>query len=163
MRGTEELRQALAAYLKEKGLPAAAAWPQRDRSAPAGPVAAVSLRSCEGGAPGFQDYLGERFNEETRRWEELYGKRLELTFGVDVYGAAASQVQAGVDLLTEALAGEGLAGLKCVGYSIGETVFRRESGRYVCPVEARFRAWAWAVAEEGGAFLDFMVRGENGK
>ena len=124
-------------------------------------MAAVSLRACSGGPPGFQDYLGERYDEAAGRWEELYGKKVRLTFGLDLYAATAAQVQEGLDALTAALAQGGPEGLRPVAFSAGETAWRKEAGRYFCPVQAEFEAWSYAVTGEDGAFLDFAVRGES--
>lgn len=161
MKGLQELREALAAFLKERGLEAVTAWGSERRLRPGGPVAAVSLRGLESGPPGFQDYLGERYNAQAGCWEELYGKRVELTFGLDVYAATAEGVQAGLDALHAALGEKGPAGLCPVGVSVGETAYQSGSGRYFCPVQAKFSAWAVAISREDGSFLDFEVRGES--
>ena len=161
MRGTEELRRGLVRYLAGAGVEAVAAWPGEHRSQAGQAVAAVSLRACSVGPPGFQDYLGERYDEAAGRWEELYGKKVRLTFGLDLYAATAAQVQEGLDALTAALARGGPEGLRPVAFSAGETVWRKEAGRYFCPVQAEFEAWSYAVTGEDGAFLDFTVRGES--
>lgn len=161
MKGLQELRQALAAFLRERGVEAVTAWGPERRMKAGEAVAAVSLRGFESGAPGFQDYLGERYNDQEGCWEELYGKRVELTFGLDLYAATAEGVQAGLDALSAALGEKGPAGLCPVGLSAGETVYQSGSGRYFCPVQARFSAWATAVSREEGSFLDFEVRGET--
>lgn len=162
MKGLEELRQGLADFLEKKGVEAVTAWGPERRLRAGGAVAAVSLRGMESGPPGFQDYLGERYNEKEGCWEELYGKRVELTFGLDLYAAAAEEAQKGLDALQLALGEKGPAGLCPVGLTVGETTYQAGSGRYVCPVEARFSAWATAVSREDGAFLDFEVRGDSG-
>ena len=56
--GLDSLRETAADWLREKGIEAVTAWPGGDRSRRAGAVAAVSLRACESGPGGFQDYLG---------------------------------------------------------------------------------------------------------
>jgi hypothetical protein len=161
MKGTQELRQSLAEYLEGQGLSAVTAWEETRRLRPGGVVAAVSLRGMESGPPGFQDYLGERYDEEAGQWEELYGKRVELTFGLDLSAATAEEVQAGVDTLAAALDQGGPEGLRPVGLSVGETSYDQSAKRYVCPVQAKFQAWAVAVTREDGSFLDFEVKGEN--
>ena len=159
--GTEALRQALADYLTDRGVAAVTAWPQERRAHQAGAVAAVSLRGFSGGAPGFQDYLGERYNDAAGRWEELYGKRVELTFGLDLFAATAREAQAGLDALNAALAKGGPEGLRPVEVTAGETLFQADARRYRCPVEAKFQAWCTAVAAEEGEFTDFTVKGEH--
>ena len=44
--------------------------------------------------------------------------------------------------------------------SCGETEFDREAGLFHRPVTAVCRGFLYAVASEGGTFLDFIVRGE---
>ena len=161
MRDTGELRRALADYLRQNGLEAVTAWGQERRLRPGRPVAAVSLRSMEGGPPGFQDYLGERYDQEKGQWRELYGKKVELVFGLDVSAATAEEVQAGVDVLGTALGRGGPEGLRCVGFSAGETAYDPAARRYVCPAQARFSAWAVAETGEKDAVLDFEVKGES--
>jgi len=161
MKDTGALRQALAEYLRENGLDAVTAWSGERRFRAGRALAAVSLRGMESGASGFQDYLGEWYDEDLGEWREVYGKRVELTFGLDLSAASAQEVQTGVDLLGEALSRGGPGGLRPVGFSVGETAYREEDGRYFCPVRARFAAWAAADGEAGGTFVDFVVRGEN--
>ena len=161
MKGVQELRQRLAQHLESKGLEAVTAWGESKRVRPGGAVAAVSLRAMESGQPGFQNYLGERYNTESGCWEELSGKRVELTFGLDLYAATAEEVQAGLDTLSAALSDSGPEGMEPVSFSTGETVYKQEDRRYFCPVQARFGVWAVATAREDGAFLDYEVRGEN--
>ena len=87
--GLEQIREGLTAHLNGKGIRAVPAWSGTARTFPCGPVAAVSLRGCRWGPAGFQDYLGERYDPEAGRWEELYGRRVKLTFGLDLYGERA--------------------------------------------------------------------------
>ena len=82
MTGLDEIREKMAEHLRAHGLDAATAYPAAVRKRREGAAAAVSLRGYEGGPAGFQDYLGERYNETTGKWEELYGKKLKLTSGL---------------------------------------------------------------------------------
>ena len=162
MRDTATLRQALAEYLRQCGLEAVTAWGQAGRLRPGRAAAAGSLRAIEGGTPGFRDYLGEWYDLGSGQWKEIYGKKVELTFGVDISAATAEEVQTGIDALGAALSQGGPEGLRSVGFSAGETVYDQTAKRYVCPAQARFSAWAVAeTGEEDGAFLDFEVKGES--
>ena len=165
MAGLDEIRSRMAAFLAEQGLEAVTAWPEVRRSRRNGAAIAVSLRSCEGGPAGFQDYLGERYNQDTGRWEELYGRRVKLTFGLDLYAAqrsgGAAAIDRALDTLSAALNGPGPDGLDILEFSAGETEFQEDSELYHCPVEAVCQARLYAVADEGGAFLDFEIRGER--
>lgn len=161
MTGVKELSGKLAQWLTGGGVPAVTAWAEEKRLRPGAALAAVSLRSLESGSAGYQDYLGERFDEKTGAWEELYGKKLELTFGLDLYAATAEAVSAALERMGELLSSSGPAGLAPVGFSAGETAYQSESRRYFCPVQAKFQVWAAAAAREGETFLDFEIKGEN--
>ena len=71
-----EIRERMAEYLISQGIDAVCAYPEEKRLRRTGAVAAVSLRACQGGPGGFQDYLGERWDEESGQWQELYGTKL---------------------------------------------------------------------------------------
>lgn len=161
MTGVKELTAALAQWLTAGGVSAVTAWGESRRQRPNAALAAVSLRGLEGGNAGYQDYLGERFNEKSGAWEELYGKKLELTFGLDVYAATAGEVSAALERMGELLGGGGPEGMAPAGFSAGETVYQSEQRRYFCPVQAKFQVWAVAAAREGETFLDFKIKGEN--
>lgn len=160
----KQVRERMAEHLTQNGVEAVCAYPAQERPRRTGAVCAVSVRACQGGPGGFQDYLGERFDETRGVWQELYGKRIELTFGLDLYapGAGGAQaIQTAFDKLAQALRQGGPPGLKLLELSCGETQFDREAGLCRRAVEARYQGYLYAVAEEGGSFSDFIVRGES--
>ena len=164
MTGLDRIREHMTAFLTARGVQAVAAWPGQGRRRLSGPVAAVSIRACEGGPSGFRDYLGERYDRDSGQWLELYGRKVQVTFGLDLYApreSGAAGCQTLFDNLAEALAAGGPEGLKLHTLSRGETAFDRETGLFHCPAEAQCGAWLYAVADEGGTFLDFEVRGER--
>ena len=160
--GLEQVSRELAAYLSQRGVPAVTAFPDSPRKEETEPVAVVSLRGCRTASFGFQNYLGERYVEETGRWEERYGKRAELTFGLDIYApekGGGEAVQAAFDALAGALILGGLEGLEIQSFSCGETVRDAGNRRLKRPVEAVCAAYLCAVSDAGGAFVDFELRG----
>ena len=159
-----EIRARMADYLKEQGIDAVCAYQDSPRVRREAPVAAVSIRACSGGPGGFQDYLGERYDQETQTWQELYGRRVEFTFGLDLYapaGCGAEAIQQAFDQMAQALRSQGVPGLRLTELSCGETEFDQKAGLYKRTVEALCQGYLYAVADEGGAFLDFIVRGEG--
>ena len=161
-RGLDVIRERMTQYLQEQDIPAITAWPKEERLKREGAVVVVSLRKCQSGPAGFQDYLGELFNEETGRWEELYGKRIQLTFGLDLYAraeAGETAIQQGFDALAAALQQGGPEGLNIQGLSCGETDYDSAGRLLKRAVEAECAAYLYAVTEPGGAFLDFEIRG----
>ena len=160
--GLEQIREGLTAHLNGKGIRAVSAWSGTARTFPCGPVAAVSLRGGRWGPAGFQDYLGERYDPEAGRWEELYGRRVKLTFGLDLYGERAQgdqALQAAFDALAGALHREGPPGMRLLELSCGETEYDQGGQLLRRPVEAVYEACLYAAAEPGGLFQDFEIRG----
>ena len=149
--GLERIRQAMADYLNGKGVRAITAWPDAPRAEGEEPVVVVSLRGCRAGPAGFQNYLGERFDEASGRWEERYGKRAELTFGLDIY---APEQGGGEGVLLG-----GPEGMDLREFSCGATVWDAQRRRLRRPVEAVCAAWLCAAADAGGGFVDFELRG----
>lgn len=164
MAGLDTIRDRMTEFLRGQGMEAVTAWPETARTPLSGPVAAVSLRACEGGPAGFQDYLGERYDTDAGRWVELYGKRVKLTFGLDLYAGrrdGAAGLRQAFDRLADALRGGGPAGLRMLELTGGEVEYDQDMGLYRCPAQALCDAYLYAVAEEGGTFLDFEIRGEK--
>ena len=159
--GLENIREQMVDYRKEQGVQAFAAWPAGERPVQEGALVVVSLRGCQAGPAGFQHYLGERYDERTGLWQELYGRRVTLTFGLDLYGESAGELQTAYDRMAEAFQWEGPAGLALRELSCGETEFDRAAGLYRRAVTAVCQGYLYAVADEGGTFLDFVVRGEG--
>lgn len=160
--GLERIRRHMADYLNSRGVNAVTAWPMSPRREWEEPVVAVSLRGCKAGPAGLQNYLGDRFDEETGRWEEKYGRRAELTFGLDIYAPEKGDgeaVQAAFDALAGALILGGPEGLEVQSFSCGQTVRDGGSRRLKRPAEAVCIAYLCAVSDAGGGFTDFELRG----
>ena len=160
--GLERICQVVADYLNERGVAAVTAWPAAPRQEREEPVAVVSLRGCRAGHSGFQNYLGERYDEASGRWEERYGKKAELTFGLDLYAPEkgdGAALQAAFDALAQALLLGEPEGLAVEEFSCGQTARDGESRRLKRPVEAVCTAWLSAANDAGGGFTDFELRG----
>ena len=160
--GLEAIRKRMAEYLKGQGVAAVPAWPGAARERQDGPVTAVSLRRCQTGPAGFQDYLGERYNESTGLWEEWYGRQATLTFGLDLYAPAREDgeaLQAAFDALAAALLAGGPPDLPVQEFSCGETVYDREARLLKRPAEAVCQAYLCAAEQPGGICTDFELRG----
>lgn len=160
--GMERIRERMRNYLTEQGVNAIAAWPEGARKELDGPVVVVSLRECQAGPAGFQNYLGERYNQETGLWEELYGRKARLTFGLDLYAPARSDgadIQRAFDTLVTALTGDGPVGLAVREVSCEETEYDPSARLQVRSARAVCDAYLYAVAQPGEIFLDFELRG----
>lgn len=160
--GLDAVRERMADYLTAQGVEAVTAWPGQERMRRTGPVTVVSLRSCQAGPAGFQDYLGERYNGETGLWEELYGRKAVLTFGLDLYASAegdGADLQTAFDALAEALTRGGPQGLTVQEFSCGETEYDGQARLRKRTAQAVCQAYLYAVARPDGEFLEFELRG----
>lgn len=163
MAGMDKIRACMASFLDLHGVRAVTAWSGGARCEVMEPTAAVTLKSCSGGPAGFRDYLGERYDQESGTWQELYGKRVKAVFGLDFYAPAETGeagCQAAFDALAEAFQRGGPTGLTLLGFSRGKMGYDRETGLLMCEAEAVCEAYLYAVADEGGTFLDFQVKGD---
>ncbi len=162
MNGLEKLRQELVTYLKQSGISAMTAWEKEKRTRLEQAVIVVSLRGCEGGPAGFQDYLGEQLNEKTGLWRELYGRKADITFGIDIWAPRSGGENACAALFShvaQALILDGPQGLRIREVSCGETTWNQEEGIFHCPAKAVGIIFLQAAADESGLFTDFTVKG----
>lgn len=162
MNGLEELRRELAEYLNRQGVDAVTAWESGRRMKREGAAAVVSIRACEGGPAGFQDYLGERLDEASGKWEEWYGRKAEITFGVDVWAPRSGGEEACAahfSRIAQALTLGGPGDVRFREISCGETEFDEREGMFRCPVRAVGTVFLRAKADESGMFTDFTVKG----
>ena len=156
------VRERMADYLNGQAIPARTAWPEHGCPLGKTPVAVVSVRGCQAESAGLLDYLGEQLNEQTGLWEELYGKKVRLTFGLDLYAPAkgdGADLQRAFDALAGALTLGGPEGLSVREFSCGETVYDSGTGMRKRPVQAVCETMLTAAARPGGVFSDFELRG----
>lgn len=160
MKGLDRLREGVAEFLRKEGIDAVTAWDGDERIRRRAAVVAVSLRGVQSGPAGLQNYLGERFNRQTGRWEELYGKRAELTLGLDIYGPEALGEGGCTALfakLSEVLADGRPEGLNVRELTCAQTQYLAEQRRFCCPVQAKCGVYLCASIDEKGEFTDFTV------
>ena len=108
--------------------------------------------------------IRDSYNQERGCWEELYGRKVRLVFGLDLYAPGpdgAPALRTAFDVVAGALQREGPEGLKLLELSCGEVEDDPGTDLLRCPAEAVCEGWLYAVADEAGAFLDFIVRGDG--
>lgn len=152
----------MADYLNSRGVPAVTAWAGTPRKEQEAALAVVSLRGCKVEPAGLQNYLGDRLDGETGRWEERYGRKARVTLGLDLYAPEKGDgavLQAAFDALAQALLLGEPEGLAVEEFSCGQTVRDGESRRLKRPAEAVCTAWLSTVSHVGGGFTDFELRG----
>lgn len=160
--GLDEIRSLMVAHLEGVGLCAVSAWGEGNRLERDCPVVAVSLRGCQAVSGSFANYLGERLNQETGVWEEVYGRRVSVTLGLDLYATLAvgeEAIVATFDQLVEGLTTNGLQGMNLTAISCGETAYDEGERLLKRTAEAECEFYLYAVCAEGDSFLDFRVKG----
>lgn len=83
--GLAALRQAMTDYLTAQGVESMTAWPKDRVGALTAPLAVVQVKEVEAGSAGFQNYLGQRYDAETRSWTEAFGQKVSVKFLVTLY------------------------------------------------------------------------------
>ena len=83
--GLAALRQAMTDYLTAQGVESMTAWPKDRMGALTAPLAVVQVKEVEASSAGFQNYLGQRYDAETRRWTEAFGQKVSVYFMVTLY------------------------------------------------------------------------------
>lgn len=158
----EGICAAVAAWLREQGVNAREGWSALDRVRLAAPAAVVTVREYAARPGGFENYLGERYSPEKGVWEELYGKKVEVKLGLDLYGpevCSEQELQRTAEELVRLLTLGGPEGLQVGEVTCGETVWDEKQRLLRRTMTARCTAWLQAVGHEGAEFLDFELRG----
>jgi len=162
MNWESELPAALAEWLKERGIPALTGWSGQERSALTAPAVVVSVREYTACSAGFSDYLGERYDEESARWEELYGKKVEALLGLDLYAPERSsegEMQRLLEKMVRTFSLECPEGMRVGELACGGTKWDEKQRRLKREVSVKCTFWIRAVWGDSGEFLDFELRG----
>lgn len=130
---------------------------QEDFEKSSKPVICVGLKSCELRSPGCGDYLGiEDVNGEQR---ELFGYRVALCVGLEIFSADASAIPGAIDGLGDAL-NVLPSGVKKKTICAGETRWDGGAEAFRCPCELSCEAFLLRSGDtEKGEFTDFYLKG----
>ncbi len=121
------------------------------------PAVRVGVKKSTLRSAGCGDYLGVDSTGGTET--ELYGCRLELTLGFDVFAPDARSGEQCWEAVCAALQ-NAPAGLKIRALSLGGAGYDPATERVLCRGEAECMAYLIRTApEDGGAFTDFILRG----
>lgn len=159
----DRLQEAMAQFLRDNEIPAAASWPGGYRQGPGEAVVLVSLGKMECRSVGLQDYLGQRLDEETGQVTEWYGRKAELEFALDILAPAevgAEECRQLVQRLVEVLHSRRPDGLTVCRLTAKEIEFDQKEGllRQSCTISCE--GWLWASGDEAADILDFTLRGD---
>lgn len=154
---------ALVNILEAGGIRSVEQYPTDRLDPEAGSVVCVGVRSSKLLSSGAGEYLGIR-EEENGVSAELYGFRLELVLGLDIFspdreGEGAMRCAALFSQISAALS-ELPSGLKNRGLICGKTAPDSLTEMFHCPCELHCAAYLVCEAdEETGEFTDFVLRG----
>ena len=159
----EQMQNHLADFLVEHGVQAMAAWPTERRADPEQPVVLVSLDKLDCGPSAMQDYLGQWLDRKSGQWKELYGRRAQMSFALDVLAGPKAGMQACravFSQVVQAFQQEKPTGLTVRTLTGEEPEYDEKEGllRLRCRLECV--GWLYAAGEETDSFLDFILRGD---
>ena len=158
----KQLCSGVATWLTGRDIPARAGWSGGERERMSAPFVLVTLRRCDALSGGFQEYLGELYNEDIGAWEEFYGKKLELELGLDLCApetASEDQIQPMTEKLVQLLTLEQPEGLRVGEITCGGIEWDKDQRCLRQEITAKCTAWLRAVCADSGEFLDFELRG----
>lgn len=127
------------------------------------PIITVGLKAGSAVSCGFAEYLGLRYDSVTDIYNELYGKKIDLSLCLAMWSPKNSenghekclmlfsQVVDALKCLPEAL--------KVRELSCGETVYDPTADMFRCDAELKLSAFLTAECSDDSQFLDFKLKG----
>lgn len=85
MTAAGQVRSEIVSRLKAAGLDAVTAYEDERFRERSGSVVAVGAKQAELAHAGLMNYLGERYDAESGRTVEVYGRKLKMAASLDVY------------------------------------------------------------------------------
>lgn len=127
------------------------------------PVVTVGLKSGSTAPSGFAEYMGQRYDRVTDTYNEIYGKRLDMSFAIDIYSPKSQAYGAGrcLEIFGEiAEACSSLpSGIRVKEILCGETKYDTAVNMFCCQAELKFTAFLYAEQTGDAEFLDFVLKG----
>ncbi|MEG1490884.1 MAG: hypothetical protein RRY04_01170 [Oscillospiraceae bacterium] len=150
--------------LKLEGITAFKQFPERKADLKSGVFVCVGAESVREKSSGMGEYLGIRRGFGGAADTELFGRRLELELGFEVFspfgaGFGAAACAGGAETLRGCI-GKFPSGLRALELSCGEILADEELLMFHC--RCRLNCTAFLVAEsvgDGAEFLDFILKG----
>jgi hypothetical protein len=152
----------MADHLTAQGISAQAAWQTEWAKVQREPLAVVQVKKLEAAPGGFQNYLGQRYDQEAGTWREIYGQRAKVTFLLDLYSPQERGEEGCRELLDQAagaLQTGSPAGLALESWTMEATEYDEKRGLFRGKLSAKCQGALAAETSEEGAFLGFTVKG----
>ena len=159
----ETIQEKLAGFFCERGVEAIASWPEEARTDADYPVVLVSLEQMSCASAGLQDYLGQHMDEVSGQEKELYGRRAQMTFMLDILASpktGAKACRTVFDRLLFVLQEEKPLGLRVWELTGDEMEYDGKEGLLRLRCHLVCAGWLYTTGKEAGTFLDFTLRGD---
>lgn len=159
----DEAHGKIAALLRQNGIAAVESWPEGRRERHEDCVVLVSMERVQCSPAGMQDYLGQRADEEDGKLKEIYGRRAEMTFTLDVLaekGTPAQTLRRTANDLARLFQTERPEMLTVREMRIDEIRYDETEGLLCLRCELECEGLLCTAGEEAGTFLDFTLRGD---
>ena len=124
MTGELGIAGAVCQWLKARDIPALEGWSGKFRPEEKECAVVVCVREYDAQNAAFAHYLGERYNEDTAAWEEVFGRKVELKLGLDLYApedGSEGELQRLLERLTAVLTLEAPEGIRIGAVTCGQT------------------------------------------
>lgn len=160
----DAVMDAVVAALRSAGIRCFRAFPETEKDLPDGAGVSLGIDSYKVLSAGMGDYIGMRAAAGGSDETALFGKRVDLTLGLEVFApfggkSGSSLCTETMDRLRNALSTMP-EGMKALEMDCGEVKADEELGTYRC--RCQVKCLAFLVAESEGdtpVFTDFRLKG----
>ena len=127
------------------------------------PIVTVGLKAGSTMSCGFAEYLGMRYDAESDTYNELYGKKIDISLGLSLWSPKTESCGHEKCLM---LFSQVVDALKCLPESLkvrelscGETEYDTTAEMFRCDAELKLSAFLTAESNDDSQFLDFKLKG----
>lgn len=156
------LQEKLIAFFQTAGLTAMAAFPSTERYRWERPILVVSVKEFSLRESGLGSYLGERWNKDAQRMEEVYGQWVAIRFSLDLYGprkGGEAKLSETLDRVCWLVSDGTALGCSVLEWKFGEIEYDRSCDMLKRQGSLLCEGLLYARRAEDGSFTDFEVKG----
>ncbi|NLH01876.1 MAG: hypothetical protein GX488_08290 [Clostridiales bacterium] len=151
-------------FLKRENISAFREFPERKSNIKSGVSVSVGIESCRYLSSGMGEYLGVRTPSGGKDEKELFGRRMEIELGLEIFSPFGGEFGASgcvrcADSLRECF-GRLPPSIRALEMECGEIRADEKMSAFRC--KCKLRCMAFLIAERSGddtEFLDFVLKG----
>lgn len=127
------------------------------------PIVTVGLKAGAAVSCGFAEYLGTRYDPNADKYNEIYGKKMDVSLGLSLWSPKTENFGHEKCLILFSQVADALkclpASLKVKELSCSETHYDAITEMFCCEAELKLSAFLTAESTDDSQFLDFKLKG----